>query len=266
MTSAGTEINPMEHLYFRQDTDKAPKKVGCKQAHCWSAQVGSSEYCSVHLKMCREKAIQVLGKITDKVGKQWTTFIQSVAEHSERDDANLIQFDRFLRVLEDFKVNLLYSVDDRESFKQAFIANADKNRVLINIGRLYHIRATAQIRKLYDKVDMYEEADNPDMVDNSGYLGLFYREKKQLIAMKETELVDLIAKNNRLHQIFRVIKDIDRDNNGYVTNQELDDIFKVSYEELAKRDIKPLFKRFASLQNRILIDYKRVKDHLMAKV
>jgi len=31
---------------------------------------------------------------------------------------------------------------------------------------------------MYEKVDMYEEADNPDMVDNSGYLGLFYREKR----------------------------------------------------------------------------------------
>jgi hypothetical protein len=31
---------------------------------------------------------------------------------------------------------------------------------------------------MYDKVDMYEEIDNPDLVDNSGYLGLFYREKK----------------------------------------------------------------------------------------
>lgn len=37
MTTAGTEINPMEQLYFRQDTDKAPKKVGCKHHHCWGA-------------------------------------------------------------------------------------------------------------------------------------------------------------------------------------------------------------------------------------
>jgi Ca2+-binding EF-hand superfamily protein len=46
----------------------------------------------------------------------------------------------------------------------------------------------------------------------------------------------------------KVIREIDRDNNGYVTNQELDDIFKINYEEeLGSRDLKIFFKRFASL-------------------
>ena len=46
----------------------------------------------------------------------------------------------------------------------------------------------------------------------------------------------------------KIIKEIDTDNNGYVTNQELDDIFKINYEsELGNRDLKPVFKRFASL-------------------
>jgi len=36
------------------------------------------------------------------------------------------------------------------------------------------------MRKIYDKVDMYEEMDNPDLVDNSGYFGIFYREKVNL--------------------------------------------------------------------------------------
>jgi Ca2+-binding EF-hand superfamily protein len=70
-----------------------------------------------------------------------------------------------------------------------------------------------------------------------------------------------------LHIIFRIIKDIDSDNNGYVTNQELDDIFKSNYDaELGNRELKPVFKKFASIQNRILIDYKRVKDYLNEKL
>lgn len=63
------------------------------------------------------------------------------------------------------------------------------------------------------------------------------------------------------------IKEIDKDNNGYVTNQELDDIFKMHYEkELGDRDIKKLFKPFASIQNRILIDYKKLRDHILLKI
>ena len=75
-----------------------------------------------------------------------------------------------------------------------------------------------KLRKLYDRVDMYEEADNPDMVDNSGYLGLFYREKTILTPIGEPELLDIIVKDNKLQNIMKVIKDIDSDNNGYVTN------------------------------------------------
>ena len=101
---------------------------------------------------------------------------------------------------------------------------------------------------MYDRVDMYEEADNPDLVDKSGYIGIFYREKRTLAPISEAELLEIIIKDNKLFQIMKVIKEIDRDNNGYVTNQELDDIFKVHYEiELGYRDLKPVFKRFASM-------------------
>ena len=114
---------------------------------------------------------------------------------------------------------------------------------------------------------MYEEADNPNMVDNSGYLGLFYREKKLLTPIGEAELLEIISKDNKLQNIMKVIKEIDSDNNGYVTNQELDDIFKLHYaQELGNREIKTVFKKFASIQNRILIDYKKLRDHLTKRV
>jgi hypothetical protein len=46
---------------------------------------------------------------------------------------------------------------------------------------------------------MYEEADNGDLVDLSGYLGLFYREKKQLVPISEGEFVEIVLKNNKLN-------------------------------------------------------------------
>jgi len=36
---------------------------------------------------------------------------------------------------------------------------------------------------------MYEEADNTDLVDNSGYFGIFYREKVKLEPISEQELI-----------------------------------------------------------------------------
>lgn len=60
----------------------------------------------------------------------------------------------------------------------------------------------------------------------------------------------------------RTIKQIDKDNNGYVTSTELDDILKLSFPVLQSRNLKPVFKEFESLQNKILIDYKRFRDRL----
>jgi hypothetical protein len=51
---------------------------------------------------------------------------------------------------------------------------------LINISRLYSIKLSSKIGKMYEKVDMYPEIDNGDLVDNSGYFGIFYREKVNL--------------------------------------------------------------------------------------
>lgn len=58
-------------------------------------------------------------------------------------------------------------------------------------------------------------------------------------------------------EINRTIAEIDRDHNGYVTSSELDDILKLYYQnELGHRDLLPIIKKFSSVQNRILIDYK----------
>ena len=50
----------------------------------------------------------------------------------------------------------------------------------ININKFYNIKVAETIKKIYDNFDLYEEADNPDMVDNSGYFGIFYRKKQDL--------------------------------------------------------------------------------------
>lgn len=120
---------------------------------------------------------------------------------------------------------------DKDALLQSFIASSDRlTQPLLNISRLYSIRLTSQLRRAYDRVDMYEEADNPNLVDISGYFGVFYREKRQLTHISEAEVLEIIARDNKLGPIMKIIKDIDIDNNGYVTNQELDDIFKMHYE------------------------------------
>ena len=60
-------------------------------------------------------------------------------------------------------------------------------------------------------------------------------------------LVNVISNDFKLVKIMQTVRSIDKDKNGFVTNQELEDILKLFYkEELGKYDLKPLFKQFAS--------------------
>lgn len=78
----------------------------------------------------------------------------------------------------------------------------------------------------------------------------------KLSAISGQEFINTLFENNKLTEIVRIIKEIDKDHNGYVTCTELDDILKMFYSNLEHRDLLPIIKKFSSVQNRILIDYK----------
>ena len=51
-----------------------------------------------------------------------------------------------------------------------------------------------------------------------------------------------MAKDFQLVKILQTIRTIDKDRNGFVTNQELEDILKLFYkDQLGKYDLKPSF-------------------------
>lgn len=62
---------------------------------------------------------------------------------------------------------------------------------------------------------------------------------------------------SRATKLKRTISGIDRDNNGYVTNQELDDILKLHYNELKGFSLIPHFARFQDAIQSVLVGYKQ---------
>jgi len=63
--------------------------------------------------------------------------------------------------------------------------------------------------------------------------------------------------------IWRSIKKIDKDSNGFVTVDELEEIFKEWFPiELEGKTCYHYFKKFGSVQNRALINYKKIKDSI----
>ena len=118
----------------------------------------------------------------------------------------------------------------------------------MNIGRLYDHKFEAMLARLYQKVDVHENDGEDDPVDQSGYTGQFYRQKKLLRPISEREMVQVINKDNKLVEIIRTIKEIDKQHNGFVTVTELDDILKMLYKkDLEDRDLRPIMRKYASI-------------------
>ena len=56
--------------------------------------------------------------------------------------------------------------------------------------------------------------------------------------------------NDRLKEIGHAIREIDPDRNGYVTNQELDDIIRINYrDQMEGKHIMDFIKQFSSEAN-----------------
>lgn len=106
-------------------------------------------------------------------------------------------------------------------------------------------------------------------MDKAGYVGDFHRHRvgtdgiKQRIGLSEPELVTMMINDDKLKDIALAFREIDPDRNGFVTQQELDDIFRESYrEQMEGRHIFTLCKDFRSITNKILVDYNKFKGWL----
>ena len=111
-----------------------------------------------------------------------------------------------------------------------------------------------------------DEFNDMNTVDTAGYFGNHYRLKElHNKKFEKLESFDVIlehfAKDNKLIKVMQTIRTIDKDKNGFVTDQELEDILKLHYpDKLDKYNIKPVLQQFACESNRLLLNYNKFKD------
>ena len=62
-------------------------------------------------------------------------------------------------------------------------------------------------------------------------------------------------------------REINPNMNGFVTVVEIDDILRILYpQELEDKDLSDLYEPYCSIQNKILINYKALRDMLQTKM
>lgn len=100
------------------------------------------------------------------------------------------------------------------------------------------------------------EAEDEQIVEDEKLKGLHQVEEEYLLQIA-------VKKKSNWGGIWKSIKTIDKDSNGYVTIDELEEIFREQFPmELDKRSLYHYFKKFCSVQNKNLINYKQIKEHI----
>lgn len=103
-------------------------------------------------------------------------------------------------------------------------------------------------------------------VDQIGYIGKTLHQREKLGPLKDIsngEFIYVIFKNNKLKEIMFDISQIDN-HTGVVTKNEMDDILKLHYpEKLKDKNLMPIISLFSSIQNKILIDHKKMRDWIL---
>ena len=111
-------------------------------------------------------------------------------------------------------------------------------------------------------------------MDLGGYMGDFDRHRgekhskiKKRVPLTEKELVDMMLEKDRIKEIALTFRDIDPDRNGFITQQELDDIFRLNYKEhMHGKHMFGLVSDFRSVSNKILVDFTRFKKWINSKL
>ena len=143
---------------------------------------------------------------------------------------------------------------------EAYPGQEGENGIRLNIARIFDLEYVYMLGKIMKKVNMENSKSNDDPADELGYHGKskWARVKVygDITECTEEEFKRIIRKDPlKLHKVMLTIRQIDKDHNGYVTRNELDDILKLYYESFLNKSLEKLINRFSSIQNKILISY-----------
>lgn len=106
------------------------------------------------------------------------------------------------------------------------------------------------------------EADDEQAIEDIKTKGLQQMEGEFILQLASSK------PNNFFAGIFKSIKKIDKDSNGFVTIDELDEIFREWYPlEMEGKTLNRYLKKiYGSVSNRNLINYKQIKSEVLSKV
>lgn len=195
--------------------------------------------------MHQDTAIKQFTVIFHKAGKRWPDLVAALKEAAEPDDQAQIFIDDFTKVLAKFGIVL--SPEITKNLLGAFPGLSKGEHKRLNISRLYDHKYNMAAQNTYSKIDVFDDDGKEDPVDNAGYTGQNIRRKRNLLPISPQDFLHIIKADSRIQEVWQMIRKIDRERNGYITDTELDDILKIVYPELVNNNLRAVIRPHCSV-------------------
>jgi hypothetical protein len=152
------------------------------------------------------------------------------------------------------------SDQDQNTLIQAFPGQEGERGLRLNISKIFDLKYEKALKKILQKVSVENNRAGDEPTDELGYHGKsrWARPKVfgEITECTKDEFKQIIKSDPlKLHKVMMTIRQIDKDHNGYVTKNELEDILKMFYESFLNKNLDKLINQFSSIQNKILISY-----------
>lgn len=85
--------------------------------------------------------------------------------------------------------------------------------------------------------------------------------------MEVEEFIMLMHKNNKMKEINLAFRQIDPDRTGYITQPEIDDMFRYHYpDEFKDKHLFEIVKPFEIASNKILVEYGKFRQWIVMEL
>ena len=129
---------------------------------------------------------------------------------------------------------------------------------LVNVKDLVSTRLSRKSKRIDDLIAIQQQKDQ--MQEDIKMQGL-----KQV---DDTYMAPIMQKNTNLMQkVWRSIKDIDDEKNGFLAVNELEDCFREHFApELEGKSLVYFFRRWSTDHDKDLVNYRRIKETILQKI
>lgn len=126
----------------------------------------------------------------------------------------------------------------------------------ISVKIIFDLSKYQELNKVYKEIDLQRKEDEEEM----------NQWQSRLMPISEDDLLKVLASQPSMKELWKEVKKYDIDSNGFLTISELNSLFFQTYPELEGKSLFKIFRPFSSIQNKSIVDYKKFKEYLLARL